>query len=119
MIYLYAFLVGGALCLCGQLLINHTKLTPGRVLVGFVVAGVVISALGWYAPLVEFAGAGATVPLTGFGHLLVEGVRAGVNAQGLLGAFSGGLGASAAGLETVMIAGLLVAIFFKRKGKKI
>ena len=112
--YLWAFLVGGAICLVGQVLIDRTKLTPARILVIFVVTGVILAALGWYEPLVEFAGAGATVPLTGFGYLLAEGVRRAVDANGLIGALSGGLGASAAGLETVMIAALIVAILFKR-----
>ena len=112
--YLWAFLIGGGICLAGQVLLDLTKLTPARILVIFVVAGVVLSGIGLYGRLVEFAGAGATVPLTGFGHLLAEGVRKSVEASGLLGAFSGGLGASAWGLETVMIMGLIVAVLFKR-----
>ena len=101
----------------GQILIDFTKLTPARILVSFVVAGVFLTAMGWYGHLVEFAGAGATVPLTGFGYLLAEGVRKSVESAGLLGAFSGGLGASAAGLETVIIMGLIVAALFKRGDK--
>jgi len=112
--YLWAFLVGGVICLLGQILIDYTKLTPARILVVFVVAGVFLTALGWYGKLVEFAGAGATVPITGFGYLLAEGVRKSVDATGLLGVFSGVLGASAAGLETVMIMALIVAVLFKR-----
>jgi stage V sporulation protein AE len=112
--YLWAFLIGGGICLIGQVLIDFTKLTPARILVVFVVSGVVLTALGWYGRLVEFAGAGATVPITGFGYLLAEGVRKSVETNGLLGAFSGGLGASAAGLEAVMIMGLIVAVLFKR-----
>ncbi|MCL2071484.1 MAG: stage V sporulation protein AE [Oscillospiraceae bacterium] len=115
--YLWAFLVGGAICLIGQVLIDYTKLSPARILVIFVVAGVFLTAIGWYRPLVEFAGAGATVPLTGFGYLIADGVRRSVEANGLLGAFTGGLGASAAGLEAVMIMSLLVAVMFKRGDK--
>ncbi|MCL1789338.1 MAG: stage V sporulation protein AE [Oscillospiraceae bacterium] len=115
--YLWAFLIGGGICLIGQVLIDYTKLTPARILVIFVVSGVILTAFGWYEPLVEFAGAGATVPLTGFGYLLAEGVRRSVETSGLLGAFSGGLGASAAGLEAVMIMGLIVAVLFKRGDK--
>ena len=89
--YLYAFLVGGAFCLIGQVLIDRTKLTPARILSGYVVAGVLLGALGWYQPLIDFAGAGATVPLTGFGSLLARGVKKAVAEQGLLGALVGGL----------------------------
>ena len=89
--YLYAFLVGGALCLIGQVLIDRTKLTPARILSGYVVAGVLLGALGWYQPLIDFAGAGATVPLTGFGSLLARGVREAVAEQGLLGAGGAGI----------------------------
>ena len=89
--YLYAFLVGGAFCLIGQVLIDRTKLTPARILSGYVVAGVLLGALGWYQPLIDFAGAGATVPLTGFGSLLARGVKEAVAEQGLLGALVGGL----------------------------
>ena len=96
--YFWAFCVGGALCVAGQLLIDLTKLTPARILVAFVVAGVVLSALGWYAPLAEFAGAGATVPLLGFGHLLAQGVVNAVNKSGLLGVLTGGLTAAAGGI---------------------
>ena len=107
-----AFLVGGLFCAVGQVLIDKTKLTPARILVGYVVAGVLLSALGLYQPLVEFAGAGATVPLTGFGHLLATGVQKAVAEKGILGALTGGLTASAAGLTAAMIFGLLVALIF-------
>ena len=102
MMYLKAFLVGGLFCAVGQLFIDRTKLTPARILVGFVVAGVALSAAGIYEPLVEFAGAGATVPLCGFGHALAQGVRAAVADRGLWGAFSGGLSGSAALLHLVL-----------------
>ena len=107
-----AFLVGGLFCAVGQVLIDKTKLTPARILVGYVVAGVLLSALGLYQPLVEFAGAGATVPLTGFGHLLATGVQKAVAEKGILGALTGGLTASAAGITAAMIFGLLVALLF-------
>ena len=107
-----AFLVGGLFCAVGQVLIDKTKLTPARILVGYVVAGVLLSALGLYHPLVEFAGAGATVPLTGFGHLLATGVQKAVAEKGILGALTGGLTASAAGITAAMIFGLLVALIF-------
>ena len=107
-----AFLVGGLFCAVGQVLIDKTKLTPARILVGNVVAGVLLSALGLYQPLVEFAGAGATVPLTGFGHLLATGVQKAVAEKGILGALTGGLTASAAGITAAMIFGLLVALIF-------
>lgn len=107
-----AFLVGGLFCAVGQVLIDKTKLTPARILVGYVVAGVLLSALGLYQPLVEFAGAGATVPLTRFGHLLATGVQKAVAEKGILGALTGGLTASAAGITAAMIFGLLVALIF-------
>ena len=107
-----AFLIGGLFCAVGQDLIDKTKLTPARILVGYVVAGVLLSALGLYQPLVEFAGAGATVPLTGFGHLLATGVQKAVAEKGILGALTGGLTASAAGITAAMIFGLLVALIF-------
>lgn len=107
-----AFLVGGLFCAVGQVLIDKTKLTPARILVGYVVAGVLLSALGLYQPLVEFAGAGAAVPLTGFGHLLATGVQKAVAEKGILGALTGGLTASAAGITAAMIFGLLVALIF-------
>lgn len=107
-----AFLVGGIFCAVGQILIDKTKLTPARILVGYVVMGVLLSALGLYQPIADFAGAGATVPLTGFGHLLVTGVQKAVAEKGLLGALTGGLTAAAAGITAAMIFGLLVALIF-------
>lgn len=115
---LKAFLVGGALCMLGQILIDRTRLTPARILSGYVVAGVVLSAVGLYQPLVDFAGAGATVPLTGFGHLLAKGVREAVKADGWLGAFTGGLTASAAGVTAAVFAALICAVLFRAKVKK-
>lgn len=113
MMYLKAFLVGGMLCAVGQILIDKTKLTPARILVIYVIAGVMISAVGLYAPLAEFAGAGATVPLTGFGHLLARGVRDAVEADGLLGAFKGGVSAAAAGISASVFFGCLIALLCK------
>lgn len=110
---LKAFLVGGTFCLIGQLLIDYTKLTPARILVSFVVAGVILSAVGLYKPLVEFAGAGATVPLTGFGHSLAEGVRKAVNENGFIGIFTGGLTATSAGIAAAIVFGYLMALIFK------
>ena len=113
-----AFLVGGLLCMVGQILIDRTRLTPARILSGYVAAGVVLSAVGLYQPLVDFAGAGATVPLTGFGHLLARGVREAVEKEGWLGALTGGLTASAAGITAAVFAALLCAVIFKAKAKK-
>ena len=108
-----AFLVGGGICLIGQVLIDYTKLTPARILTSFVVAGVALSAFGIYKPLVDFAGAGATVPLTGFGHLLAEGVKEAVNEFGFLGIFSGGIAAAGTGLGAAIIFGFIMALLFK------
>ncbi len=116
--FLKAFLVGGTICAVGQVLIDRTKLTPARILTGFVVAGVVLSALGWYEPLVEFAGAGASVPLLGFGHLLAKGVREAVQADGWLGVFTGGLTAAAGGITAALVAGLAAAVCFRKRMKK-
>ena len=113
--YFWAFVVGGAICVAGQLLIDLTGLTPARILTGYVVAGVVLSALGWYGPLAEFAGAGATVPLLGFGHLLAEGVRQAVAEKGLLGCLTGGLGAAAGGITASLLCGVLAALLFKSR----
>ncbi|MBE6728494.1 MAG: stage V sporulation protein AE [Ruminococcaceae bacterium] len=110
---LSAFLVGGAICLIGQVLIDYTKLTPARILVSFVVAGVFLSGVGVYQPLVDIAGAGATVPLTGFGHTLAVGVREAVDKNGLLGALTGGLTATAGGITAAITTGLLMALIFK------
>lgn len=115
--YLKAFLVGGAFCLIGQILIDRTKLTPARILVGYVVAGVILGALGIYKPLAEFAGAGASVPLTGFGYTLAEGVKEAVNQNGFIGIFTGGLKAAAGGITAAITAGLLVSLLFKAKDK--
>ena len=115
--YLKAFLVGGALCVVAQVLIDKTKLTPARILVGYVVLGVILSAIGFYEPFAKFAGAGASVPLTGFGHCMAKGVREAVKSQGFLGIFTGGLKASAGGISAAILAGLLAAIFFKDKDK--
>lgn len=115
--YLWAFLIGGVICAVGQVLIDYTKLTPARILTGYVVAGVLLSALGLYKPLVEFAGGGASVPLTGFGHLLAEGIRKSVEEKGWLGIFSGGLTASSAGITAAMLFGLAAAAIFKPKDK--
>ena len=116
--YLKAFLVGGALCLIGQLLIDKTKLTPARILTSYVVAGVVLGALGLYQPLVDFAGAGASVPLTGFGNLLAKGVREAVEEKGLVGAFTGGIGASAGGICAAVFFALIAALLFRSREKK-
>lgn len=115
--YLKAFLVGGAICLIGQLLIDKTKLTPARILVSYVVIGVLLGAVGLYEPFAEFAGAGATVPLTGFGNTLAKGVREAVDRQGFLGVFTGGLKATAGGIAAAITAGLLAAILFRPKDK--
>lgn len=110
---LYAFFVGGFICLIGQILIDYTKLTPARILVTFVVSGVFLTGVGIYEPIVNFAGAGATVPLTGFGYSLAKGVQEAVNQYGLIGALSGGLTATAAGISASIIFGVLMALFFK------
>ena len=116
--YLKCFAVGGLLCVVGQLLIDYTKLTPARILTLFVVAGVVLGALGLYQPLVDWAGAGAAVPLTGFGNTLAKGVKNAVGESGLLGAFTGGLTASAGGVSAAVIFGLLTALISRPKDKK-
>ncbi|MBR4578551.1 MAG: stage V sporulation protein AE [Oscillospiraceae bacterium] len=113
-----AFLVGGLLCAFGQILIDRTDLTPARILTGYVVAGVILGALGLYQPLADWAGAGATVPLTGFGNTLAKGVKKAVEETGLLGAFSGGFTASAAGIAAAVFFGYLAALLFKPKEKK-
>ena len=116
--YLKAFLVGGLLCLIGQVLIDKTKLTPARILTSYVVAGVVLGALGLYQPLLDFAGAGASVPLTGFGNLLAKGVREAVEEKGLVGAFTGGIGASAGGICAAVFFALIAALLFRSREKK-
>lgn len=115
MSYVWAFVVGGALCVIGQLLIDLTNLTPARILVTYVVAGVVLSALGWYTPLADFAGAGATVPLLGFGHLLAQGVIDAVEECGLIGALTGGFTAAAGGITASLLAGLIAALLTRSK----
>lgn len=112
-----AFLVGGAFCLIGQILIDYTNLKPARILVGYVVAGVILTAIGLYEPLVQFAGAGATVPLTGFGYSLAKGVEKAVAEYGVLGAFTGGLTATSAGIAAVIVFGVVAAIATKPKSK--
>lgn len=112
-----AFLIGGILCAVGQLFIDYTKLTPARILTAYVVAGVILSAVGIYQPLVDFAGEGASVPLTGFGHLLADGVRKAINEKGALGILTGGLTASAGGITAALLAGLTAALIFKRRAK--
>ena len=115
--YVKAFAVGGLLCLIGQILIDKTKLTPARILVSYVVVGVVLGAFGLYQPIVEFAGAGATVPLTGFGNTLAKGVKEAVTKDGFLGIFTGGLKATAGGITAAIFAGLLASILFKARDK--
>ena len=117
--YLLAFIVGGLICLIGQFFIDKTKLTPARILVGYVVSGVLLSSVGIYEKLVDFAKCGASVPLSGFGHLLAKGVRDAVDAKGFIGIFSGGLEASASGITAALIAALIVAIIFKAKDKSV
>lgn len=115
--YLWSFIVGGALCVVGQIFIDFTKLTPARILVSFVTAGVILGACGVYEPLVGFAHSGATVPLTGFGYLMAKGTLKAVREKGLLGAFTGGLTASAAGIAAAVFFGYLAALFSKSGDK--
>ncbi|MBQ6413243.1 MAG: stage V sporulation protein AE [Ruminococcus sp.] len=115
--FIWAFLVGGALCLIGQVLIDRTSLTPARILTGFVVAGVVLSAVGLYKPLADFAGAGATVPLSGFGHLMAQGVRQAVDKDGAVGILTGALTAAAAGIGAAVVLSLLAGLVSKPKEK--
>lgn len=115
--YLKAFLVGGLLCLIGQILVDKTKLTPARILVGYVVAGVILGAFGLYQPIIDFAGAGASVPLTGFGATLAKGVKEAIDENGALGILTGGLKATAGGITAAIIFGLLAGILFKPKDK--
>lgn len=116
--YIKAFLVGGVLCLIGQILIDKTKLTPARILTSYVVAGVFLGAIGVYQPLVEWAGAGASVPLTGFGNTLARGIKKAVSEKGILGAFTGGFTAASAGICAAVFFGYLVSIIFKAKEKQ-
>ena len=115
--YLKAFAVGGLFCAAGQLLIDYTRLTPARILTAYVVAGVLLGALGLYQPLVDWAGAGASVPLTGFGNALAKGVRKAVGEQGLIGVFTGGFTAAAGGVCAAMVFGLLAALLFRPHDK--
>lgn len=115
--YVKAFLVGGLLCLIGQLLIDRTKLTPARILVGYVVTGVILSGAGIYQKLVDFGGAGATVPLTGFGYTIAKGVKSAVSKDGFIGIFTGGLKASAGGIAAAIVFALIMSLIFKAKDK--
>ncbi len=117
LMYAKAFAVGGIICSIGQVLIMKTKLTSARILVGYVTAGVILGALGLYKPLIDFAGAGATVPLTGFGYLLAHGAIEGAKTQGILGAFTGGVTAAAAGIAAAVFFGYLAALIFKPRMK--
>ena len=116
--YLNAFLCGGILCAIGQILIDKTKLTPARILTGYVVAGVLLSALGLYQPLADWGGAGASVPLTGFGHTLAKGVKKAVTEQGALGVLTGGLTAAAGGITAAVVFGVAAAALFKPGDKR-
>ena len=115
--YLKAFLIGGSICLLGQILIDKTKWTPARILVSFVILGVILQGVGIYQHLVDFAGAGATVPLTGFGYCIANGVKEAVDKDGFLGILTGGLKATAGGITAAVLSALLVSIFFKPKDK--
>lgn len=116
--YVKAFLCGGVLCVIGQLLIDRTSLTPARILVSYVVAGVILGGLGVYQPIIDWAGAGATVPLTGFGSLLAKGTKEAVAEKGLIGALTGGITAAAGGIAAAVFFGFLVALLFKSKPKR-
>ena len=115
--YLKAFFVGGVLCVVGQVLIDKTRLTPARILTAYVVVGVLLSAVGVYGYLADWAGAGASIPLTGFGHTLAQGAKEAVDEMGLLGAFVGGLRASAGGIAAAIVFGMICAVIFKPKAK--
>ena len=115
--YLKAFVIGGILCVIGQILIDKTKLTPARILVSYVVAGVLLTAVGLYEPLVEYAGAGATVPLTGFGYSLAKGVKEAITKDGFLGIFTGGFKATAGGIAAAIVFGLIMSLIFRPKDK--
>lgn len=116
--YLFAFLVGGALCAIAQIFIDKCKLTPARILVIYVCAGAFLTLIGWYEPLVKLAGAGATIPLTGFGYTLAKGAAKGVTEKGLLGILSGGITGASAGLAAAIVFGYLIALICKPKPKK-
>ena len=115
--YIWAFAVGGAFCVIAQILIDKTRLTPARILVTYVVSGVILGAVGLYEPLVNFAGAGATTPLVGFGYLIAKGVRRAVEEKGLLGALTGGLSAAAGGTAAALVFGFLASLVFRGKPK--
>ena len=115
--FVWAFVVGGAFCVVAQILLDKTKLTPARILVGYVTVGVILGAVGLYKPIVEFAGAGATTPLTGFGYLISEGIKKAVDEKGFLGIFTGGITAAAGGISAALIFGYLAALVFKGKTK--
>ena len=111
--YLWAFVVGGLICVVGQILIDKSKLTPARILTGFVVAGVILTAIGVYKPLAEFAGAGATVPISGFGYLMAQGVEKAIHSDGAIGILTGGFTAAAAGIAAAILFGFLAGLFSK------
>ena len=115
--YIWAFVVGGLFCVIAQILIDKTSLTPARILVGYVVAGVILGAIGLYQPLVDFAGAGASVPLTGFGNTIAKGIREAVDERGLIGVLTGALTAASGGTAAALIFGFLASVFFKSKRK--
>lgn len=115
--YIKAFVIGGLFCVVGQVLIDKTKLTPARILVGYVVIGVILGAIGIYKPIAEFAGAGASVPLTGFGYTLSKGVKEAVKQDGLIGILTGGLKATAGGISAAIVAGLIMSFLFKARDK--
>ena len=115
--YFRAFWVGGLICVIAQILIDKTKLTPARILVGYVITGVILGAAGLYKPLIDYAGAGAATPLTGFGYLISKGVREGVDQEGLLGALTGGIKAAAGGITAALLCGLLASVLFRSKAR--
>ena len=116
--YLLVFLIGGIFCLIAQILIDKTRLTPAKILVGYFCVGVFLGAIGIYEPLVEFAGAGATVPLTGFGYLLADGVKTAIEEVGAIGILTGGLKATAGGITAAIVFGLIWALIFRSKSKR-
>ena len=118
MTYFWAFIIGGLFCAVGQILIDFTNLTPARILVAYVVGGVILGALGWYNPIKDFAGCGATVPLTGFGSLMADGMKKAIDKDGFLGIFTGGLTAGAAGITAAMVFAFIFALFFRSTPKK-
>ena len=115
--FLYAFIVGGLLCLIAQILVDKTRMTPARILVSYVVLGIILTAVGIYKPIVELASCGATTPLTGFGYLLADGVKKAVDSKGLIGAFTGGLTSTAGGISAAIFFGWIIGILFKGKSK--